>query len=167
LESIILDEISIEMSILINTTEYYSETFTIEVIPKFELISVSFPNKVPQGSIAYLIIIIQNNQENPEDFSLYINGKNSPTNLPELSSGENRIVVKITPTINPYEFGIKKYKILLKDSQEDEIGRFYFEVRIALSTLNFIIFYLAPIIVPIGIILFFKNKDIKHKKLRR
>ena len=89
------------------------------------------------------------------------------TNIPELTTGENTIVVKITPTINPYEFGIKKYKIVLKDSQDDEIERFYFELMIELSTLNFVIFYLVPILVPIGIILFFKNKDIKHKKLRR
>ena len=122
---------------------------------------------MPQGSNAYLIIVIQNNQENPEDFSLFINGKNTATNLPELITGENTLVVEFTPTINPYEFGIKKYKIVLKDSQDDEIERFYFEITIELSTLNLIIFYLAPILVPIGIILFFKNKDIKHKKLRR
>jgi len=166
-DSIINDTIMIKMRILINITEYYSETFTIEITPRFELISVFFPESVPQGTHAYLIITIQNNQENTEAFSLYINGKRVGTNIAELITGENRIVAQVMPTINPYEFGVKKYRVVLKDSTDEEIERFYFEVAIELSTLNLVIFYILPIIVPIGIILFFKNKDIKHKKLRR
>ncbi|MFX0103885.1 MAG: hypothetical protein ACFE75_00135 [Candidatus Hodarchaeota archaeon] len=167
LESITDETIKIKMNILINTTEYYSEVFTIQIIDKFEILSVSFPERVPQGVLAYLIIIIRNNQENSEPFSLYINGEGIATNIVELNTGENRIFVQIMPTINPYEFGIKKYRIVLKDSVEEEFARFYFEVAIELSTLNLIIFYVLPIIIPIGIILFFKNKDIKFKKLRR
>ncbi len=166
-DSIINDTITIKMSILINTTEYYSETFTIEIIPRFELISVYFPESIPQGTHAYLIIKIQNNQENSEVFSLYINGEKVGTNIDELISGENTIVASVIPTINPYDFGVKTYRVILKDSTDEEIERFYFEVAIELSTFNLVIFYLLPIIVPIGIILFFKNKDIKHKKLRR
>ncbi|UCD01579.1 MAG: hypothetical protein JSV23_00710 [Promethearchaeota archaeon] len=167
LKSIINDTIEIKMSILINKTEYYSEIFDVEIIPKYELISVSFPESIPQGVHAYLIIIIQNNQENSELFSLYVNGERVSTNIAELNTGENRILAQIMPTINPYEFGVKKYRIVLKDSLDEEIGRFYFEVTLELSTLNLVIFYLLPIIIPIGIILYFKNKDIKHKKLRR
>lgn len=167
LESITDDIIEIKMRILINTTEYYSEVFTVEILDKFEILIVSFPESVPQGDHAYLIIIIQNNQEKSEQFSLYINGERLDTNIAELNIGENRIVAQVMPTINPYELGVKKYRVVLKDSADEEIERFYFEVTIELSTLNLVIFYILPIIVPIGIILFFKNKDIKHKKLRR
>ena len=155
------------MSILINTTEFYSEEFVVEIIPKFELISVAFSEKIPQGTPAYLIIVIQNNQENSEDFSLYLNGKRISTNLEQLGTGENRIVAKIISSINPYELGTKNYRFVLKDSSDIEIERFYFEIVLEVSILNLILFYIIPIVVPIGLIIFFKNRDIKHKKLRR
>ncbi len=167
LESILNDTIRIEMKISINTTEYYSEIFTVEIIPKFEIISTTFPKSIPQGKTAYLIIIITNNQEISEAFSLYINDIKIGTNIADLNTGENIIVAKIVPTINPYEFGIRSYRVKLTDSKDQEIALFYFGVSLELSTLNLILFYLLPGIVPIGIILYFKNKDIKHKKLRR
>ncbi len=167
LESNTNETIRIKMSILINTTEFYSEEFAVDIIPKFELISVAFAKKIPQGAPAYLIIIIQNNQENSEDFSLYLNGKIISTNLEELGTGENRIVAKIIPSINPYELGTKNYRFVLKDSSDIEIERFYFEIVLGVSILNLILFYIIPILVPIGLILFFKNRDIKNKKLRR
>ena len=167
LKSISNETIRIKMSLLINTTEFYSKEFAVEVVPKFELLSVNFAEKIPQGSPAYLIIIIQNNQENSEEFSLYLNGKRISTNLEVLGTGENRIVAKVTPSINPYEFGTKNYRFVLKDSSDIEIERFYFEIVLELSILNLVLFYIIPILVPIGLILFFKNRDIKHKKLRR
>ncbi len=166
-ENIIYDTIDIEMSITINKTIYYTETIVIEILPKFEIISVSFPKKVSQGSTAYFILIIKNNCEESEVFSLYVNNKKVSTNINLLALGENRIVKKITIPFNPYEFGSKSYTFLLKDSSGEDIAQFYFEITIELSTFNLIIFYFLPIIVPIGIILYFKNKHIKIKKLRR
>ncbi|MFX1391925.1 MAG: hypothetical protein ACFE9Z_17810, partial [Promethearchaeota archaeon] len=167
LNNITDDTISIKMSILIQNTEFYSESFEIEILPKFELISVGFPEKIPQGKPAYFILIIENNQEDSEEFSLYLNGKPISTNLDELNTGENRIVAKLTPSINPYEFGTKSFRFMLKDGSDNEIGRFYFKTNLELSALNLILFYVLPIIVPVGLILFFKNRDIKHKKLKR
>lgn len=165
--SITNETIRIKLRILINTTEYYSSIFSVNILQKFEIISASFPSNVPQGEEAYLIIIIRNNQEIPEPFSLYINGLKFKSNLDVLNTGENTIATQIIPTINPYEFGVKTYKVELKDSEDIEIASFYFEVNLELSTLNLILFYVLPIIIPIGIVLFYKNKYIKHKKLRR
>jgi len=167
LENIRSDTINIKMSISINTTEYYTEILIVEVIPQYEIKSVSFPRKIPQGTEGYLIIVIQNNHKNSEEFSLTINGKIVATNINELAYGENRIVKKIIPTINPYELGKKSYQIALKDSSDQEIAQFYFEVQLELSILNLLLFYVLPILIPVGIILFFLNKDIKNKKLRR
>ena len=167
LESIIDDVITIEMKITINTTEYYSEILTIEIIQKFEIISATFPESISQGNTAYLILIIKNNQENSESFSLYINGIKFGTNIAEMNTGDNVIVAKLVPTINPYEFGIRQYRVKLTDRMDQEIALFFFEVSLELSTVNLVLFYFLPSIVPIGIILYFKNKDIKHKKLRR
>ncbi|MFX1311209.1 MAG: hypothetical protein ACFFHD_01170 [Promethearchaeota archaeon] len=167
IENAKIDSFEIEMNITQNATVYYSEILTIEFIPKFEIISTSFPNAISQGASAYLIILIQYNKEIPENFSLYINNKLVETNIDEFVYGENRLVKKIVPTINPYEFGTKSYNIELKDYSEATIAQFYFEVVLELSTFNFIIFYLLPCIIPIGIILYFVNKEIKHKKLTR
>jgi len=167
LDSLTNNTISIKMEILINTTKFYSRIFTVEIIPKFEILSATFPSTIPQGEVAYLIIIIQNNQEESETFSLYINNIKQKTNLIELIKGENLIMTTITPSINPYEFGIKKYRVVLKDSEDSDIALLYFELSLELSNLNLILFYILPIIVPIGFILYFKNKHIKHKKLRR
>jgi len=167
LENIENDIIRIEMNILQNTTIYYTEELTLEIIAKFEIISVSFPGRIPQGAPAYFIATIKNNLENSEAFSLYINGKLVQSNINELIPGENRIEKKIIPTHNPYEFGTKIYRVILKDSNNNEIAKFYFKVVLELSTFNLIIFYLLPVIIPIGIMLYFLNKQIKHKKLRR
>jgi hypothetical protein len=165
--SITNNTIRIRMRILIGTTEYYSRIFTVEILQKFEIISATFPNTIPQGEEAYLIIILRNNQEDPEPFSLIINGVKTKSNLDELNTGDNTILAQVIPTINPYEFGVKPYRVLLKDSEDTEIASFYFEVNLELSTLNLILFYVLPIVIPIGIILYYINKFIKHKKLRR
>jgi hypothetical protein len=167
LEDLKSEIIRVEMRILQNTLVYYTEELTIEIIPEFEVISFSFPGQISQGSPASLIIIIQNNKEVFESFSLFINGRNVQANIDELIPGENWITKDIIPTNNPYELGTKVYRIVLKDSENEEIALFYFEVVLELSTFNLIIFFLLPGIVPIGIILYFLSKEIKHKKLRR
>jgi len=161
------DSIKVEMSILQNTTVFYTEELTIEIIPEYEIISVSFPGQISQGSHASLIIIIQNNKGIFESFSLFINGRIVQANIDELIPGVNWIMKDIIPTINPYELGTKVYRIVLKDSENEEIALFYFEVVLELSTFNLIIFFFLPSIIPIGIILYFLSKEIKHKKLRR
>ncbi|MHA2392370.1 MAG: hypothetical protein ACXAEX_10370 [Promethearchaeota archaeon] len=167
LEDIRNDTIKIEMNILQNSTVYYTTEMTVEIIPKFQIISVSLPEAITQGSPAHFIAVIQNNQENSEEFSLDINGKLVQANINELIPGENRIVKIISHTNNPYEFGSKIYRIIIKDNKGEEIARFYFRIYIELSTFNLVIFYLLPAIIPIGILIFFVNKEIKHKKLRR
>lgn len=167
LENIVNDTIKIEMNVLQNTTLYYTDILFIEIIPKFEILSVSFPVEISQGAPAYFISNIKSNLGDPEGFSLILNGKIVQSNIDELIPGENRIVKRIIPTNNPYEFGVKVYEIILEDSENEEIARFYFKVKIELSTFNLVIFYLLPCIVPIGIILYFLNKQIKHNKLRR
>ncbi|MFW9867829.1 MAG: hypothetical protein ACFFEN_17175 [Candidatus Thorarchaeota archaeon] len=166
-ETIKTRSIQIKMEILQNTTVYYKEVLSIELIPKYEIISASFPEISTQGANAYIIIIIKNNLHTAEEFSLFINGREVQTNINELVYGENRIVKSIVPTKNPYDFETKSYRLLLMDSADEEIVRFYFTVSLQLSTFNFVIFYLLPSIIPIGIILYFVSKEIKHKKLRR
>jgi len=167
LEDIKSDIIRVEMEILQNALVYYTEELVIEIIPEFEVISFSFPGQISQGSPASLIIIINNNKDVFESFSLSINGRDVNANIDELVPGENWIIKSFIPTNNPYEFGSKVYRIVLKNSENGEIAKFYFKVVLQLSTFNLTIFYLLPSIIPVGVILYFLSREIKHKKLRR
>jgi len=159
--------IQIDMDIMKQDTVYYEETLNIEVVSKFEIISITFPSTAPQWDYAHLIIKIDNNKDDAEDFTLTINGVAVSTNINKLVSGENQITTSILSTLNPYEFGTKTYNIVLRDSSGEIIGLYYFELTLELSPLGLFLCYILPILIPIGIVLYYKNQDIKNKLLRR
>ena len=159
--------VNVTMKISKGDTEFYSKQFNVEIIAKFEIISASFPETILQGSAAQFILIIQNNLDVSEPFTLYVNGEPVETNLDGLGPGTNRIVVEVIPSINPYDFGKKSYTFEIKDSSNEPIVKYYYEVQMELSSFNLVIFYILPILIPIGIILIYKNKEIKNKMLRR
>ncbi len=162
-----VESTEIEMSISKGDEIFFTKQFSVTILPKLSLIRDSFPSQVPQGETAWLILIIQNNQKEPENFSLYINGEQVETNLIKLYPGENRIVKEITPSLNPYAFSTKEYNVEIKDSQGNTFVKLYYEVQIILSPVNLLIFYLLPMIVPVGIVLFYKNKEIKSYILKK
>jgi hypothetical protein len=148
-------------------TIFYERQFNVEIIPKFEIISVSFPDTIEQGVAAQFILIIQNNQDKSEAFTLFVNGNPVTTNLNGFGPGINRITFEIIPSINPYDFGKKSYIFELKDGSNSPIASYYYEVQLELSSFNLIIFYILPVLIPISIVLIYKNKELKHKLLRR
>ncbi len=159
--------VNVTMKISKGDTEFYSKQFNVEIIAKFEIISASFPETILQGSAAQFILIIQNNLDISEPFTFYVNGISVDTNLNGLGPGTNRLVVEVIPSINPYDFGKKSYTFEIKDSLNEPIVKYYFEVQMELSSFNLVLFYILPILIPIGIILIYKNKEIKNKMLRR
>jgi hypothetical protein len=161
------DLLNITMAISKGETKFYTRQFFVEIIPKFEILSVSFPEIVEQGVTAQFILTIRNNQDNSESFTLYVNGEKVATNLNGLGPGINRIVYEVLPSINPYDFGKKYYIFELQDSSNNPITKYYYEIQLELSVFNLIVFYILPILIPICIALIYKNKEIKHKLLRR
>ncbi|MHA1458494.1 MAG: hypothetical protein ACTSQR_02400 [Promethearchaeota archaeon] len=159
--------LNVTMKISKGDTDFYSEQFNVEIIAKFEIVSASFPETILQGSTAQFILIIQNNLDVSESFILYVNGVAVETNLNGLGPGINRMVAEVIPSINPYDFGKKSYTFEIKDSLNEPIVEYYFEVQMELSSFNLVIFYILPVLIPISIILIYKNKEIKNKMLRR
>ncbi|MFX1384986.1 MAG: hypothetical protein ACFFBP_21360 [Promethearchaeota archaeon] len=161
--------IEIDMSISVGKTPLNPEpeTLVIEIVPILEIISIEFPEKTTQGTYAYLIIYIQNNQESSEEFTLFINDEKIDTEIDELSPGENRIEHKIVSTWNPYEIGTKVYLIEIEDSSGEVVYKDYFETEIQVSAIYLIVAYILPILAILGVILYYKSKEIKHKLLRR
>ncbi len=159
--------VNVTMEISKGSTVFYTKQFYVEIIQKFEILSVFFPEIISQGVVAQFIMMIQNNQEQSESFTLYINGAPVETNIDGLGPGINRIVAEVIPSINPYDFGIVSYTFELRDSSGETVAQYYFEVRLELSPSNLVFFYIVPILIPIGVILLYKNKEIKHRLLRR
>ena len=159
--------VNVTMKISKEDTIFYTKQFYVEIIDRFEILSATFPETILQGSVAQFILIIQNNLDVSESFILYVNGVPVETNLNSLGPGINRIAAEVIPSINPYDFGKKSYTFELRDSLNEPIVMYYFEVQMELSSFNLVLFYILPILIPIGIILIYKNKEIKNKMLRR
>jgi len=159
--------VNVTMEISRGSTVFYTKQFYVEIIEKFEILNVFFPEIISQGVAAQFIMMIQNNQEQSESFKLYMNGAPVETDIDGLGPGINRIVAEVIPSINPYDFGIVSYTFELRDSSGETVVQYYFEVRLELSPSNLFFFYIVPILIPIGVILLYKNKEIKHRLLRR
>lgn len=160
---------SIEVHMIITKSDkvFYNQSFSIQIVKKLEVIKASFPSSVSQWSSAEFVLILRNNKRTAESFSLYINGKLTQTDLNQLTPGENRIEESVVPALNPYDFSVKSYHIILKDSDGVEELSFYYEVQVLLSVMNLFLFYVLPIVSVLVIVLYFKNKEIKTKLLRR
>jgi len=161
------DNINVTMKISKGETNFYIRQFNVEIIQKYEILSVSFPEILEQGTEAQFIFIIQNNQDKSELFTLLVNGDQVETNINGFGPGINRVVFEVIPSINPYDFEKKSYTFELRDSSNNLIARYYYEVQLELSSFNLIVFYILPVVIPICIVLIYKNKEIKHKLLRR
>jgi len=167
LEDIDENLIDIKISILKGNTVFQEEIITIEIVPILEIISISFPEKVPQWEYAHLIIIIQNNLDSSQDFSLFINGEQIALQIESLGPGENRIDYSFIVSYNPYDFTEKHFIIVLKDNTEEVISKHYLKAKIEISSLSLLTCYILPFLVPIGIILFYKNRNMRYNLLKR
>jgi hypothetical protein len=158
------EEIQINILISRNNTIYYNNTITIQIINSFELSALFYPSSVTQGSSAQFICTINNNKETNEIYALYVNGEIS---YGVLVPAQNRIEVDLEPIKNPYDISTKTYEIAMFDSSGRGIFQFFFKTQIQVSTMNLVIFYILPILIPIIIVLFFINKKIKTDRLKR
>ena len=164
-ENIIQNSITFNFEITKGNTILYSSTNEIEILPELEILSATFPKVVSQGEKATFILIINNNRDSSIPYSLIINGE---TNLSGgLAPGENRIQADVLPTLFPYDFFDKTYIFQLRDGSGQIITQYYYKISIVASPTNIILFYVLPVAIAIGIILFYKNKELRHNQLRR
>ncbi len=165
--NILEDTINIKMEVSKNNTIIVSTSLTVEILPKFKIISFNFPEKISQGVPAYLSLIIVNNQQNSEKIALILNDEKVSLEDSELLPGRNKIEYEFIPSTNPYDFQKKGYKFGLEDNSGNVILEQFFEVEFNINPTNLILFYLFPIIIPIGIVLYYKNRYLKLKIVRR
>jgi hypothetical protein len=158
------DTIQVEIRISKGDTTFYTKSITLEVVDIIEIVDCSFSNSATQGSSAYLVLIVKNNLKGSQEYTLYINSWKITGSL---EPGENTIRKSVVPTINPYDFTPKTYSIKLYDQQSNEVYRNSFTVYMELSVMFLVLCYILPILAPIAIVIYFKNKQVKMDKLRR
>ncbi|MFX1385051.1 MAG: hypothetical protein ACFFBP_21690 [Promethearchaeota archaeon] len=166
--------IIIVMSLSKGSITYYNETMSITIVPALEIIRTTYPRTVTQWDYSNLIIKIENNRKQVEDYTLTIVEQNPLFGVPnsitiegQLAPGINRIQAQIFSTLNPYDFGVKNYLFELRDSNGELIESDFFEVSIELSTSALFFCYIIPITIPFIIILIYLSKNLKNKQLRR
>lgn len=158
------DTIQVEIRISKGDTTFYTKSITLEVVDIIEIVDCSFSNSATQGSSAYLVLVVKNNLKGSQEYTLYINSWKITGSL---EPGENTIRKSVVPTINPYDFTPKTYSIKLYDQQSNEVYRNSFTVYMELSVMFLVLCYILPILAPIAIVIYFKNKQVKMDKLRR
>ena len=167
-EIIIQNSIDVNFEISKGNTILYSRTTEIAILPELEILSVAFPQAVSQGEKATFAMVIRNNRDSSIPYSLSvlsINGESIHSG--GLAPGENRVQAEVLPTLFPYDFFDKTYIFQLKDDSGEIITQYYYKISINVSPTNIILFYVLPVGIAIGIILFYKNKELKHNQLRR
>jgi hypothetical protein len=79
--------------------------------------------------------------------------------------GETRFVVELDKKIrNPYNVGEEVYEIEIVDNLGKILATKVITVNIKPSTLNIFLFYVLPILIPVGIIVYFKYKELEQLK---
>ena len=162
-----VNSITIDMSISKGNAVYHSEQLTVKIVHSLEIISIEFPEEVPHWVSPTLILYIQNNHRYEIEFDLFINEEKFEIDKEVLIPGENRIELNLPLSWNPYDIGRKTCKIEIEDDSEDVIVKDSFEYELQITAIDLIFFYICPIAFLVGIILYYKNKLIKHKLLKR
>ncbi len=162
-----VNSITIDMSISKGNAVYHSEQLTVKIVHSLEIISIEFPEEVPHWVSPTLILYIQNNHRYEIEFDLFINEEKFEIDKEVLIPGENRIELNLPLSWNPYDIGRKTCKIEIEDDSDDVIVKDSFEYKLKITAIDLIFFYIMPIAFPVGIILYYKNKLIKHKLLKR
>jgi hypothetical protein len=82
-----------------------------------------------------------------------------------VSFGESRFTIDMdNPIRNPYNIGEESYQIIIKDVTDKTLASKVISVNIKPSTLNIFIFYVLPVLIPIGVIIYFKYKELEQIK---
>ncbi len=163
-ENINSNTIEVDIVISKGDTINYNKSIVLQLINAFEVIDCYFSESVSQASPAYLILVIKSNKKSIQDYSLSINDKRFTGSL---LPGENTIIKTVIPTLNPYDFSTKTYSVFLYDGNSNEIYRNQFLVKVNLSVMYLVLCYILPIVVPIIIVIYLKNKQVKIDRLRR
>ncbi len=142
---------------------FYSKTFNIESVQEIEILSISGSTNVIHGQAPLISLELINNNFTAKTLTLKVNGVIRSTF--SVSWGQNIKHIPIASLIlNPYDLTQKTYNVEILNENGGILATHTVTTNITPSAFNVFMFYALPIIIPIGIILFFKKKDLEYDK---
>jgi len=145
-------------------TVIFHQEFTILAVPEIEiLVLYSDQLQILQGQTPSITVRIQNYNSSAKQIRILSNGdliteKTIPT-------GETGFLVELgRPIRNPYNIGEETYELTILDGTGEILATKVIMVNVKPSTLNIFLFYVIPILIPVGIIVYFKYKEFEQIK---
>lgn len=142
----------------------YSQEFTINAVPEVDILEINSDNlKVIQGQSPTVTIRLFNYNESVKQIRVTSNGNEVLNRV--VPTGESLIQVNMAkPIRNPYNIGELIYELNIYDSLGNLLATKVITVDIKPSPLNIFLFYVLPILIPIGVVVYFKYKESEQNK---
>ena len=152
------------VSVWRDETIIFTKSLTIQAVPEIEILNIYSGNlQVIQGQAPTVTLQLFN--YNSSSKQLYIKSNGDEVMGKIVSHGESRFAVELgSPIRNPYNLGEEIYQIEIFDELGNKLATKVITVNVKPSTLNIFLFYVLPILIPIGVILYFKYKELEQIK---
>ena len=150
----------------INLSKYgetiYNKNYTINFVPSLIINKISSSSVVIHGQKPILSLEIQNYNMTPQKITVKINGQISWSNYAYF--GENRFNIDLDkPYFSPYNIQPNQYFVEIYKG-DILIAKEYITISHQISIMELCIFYIAPIAIPLVVVVFFKYKQIEFEK---
>jgi hypothetical protein len=149
-----------------NDTVIFSDVFSIQAVPEIEILEIySDGLQVIQGQTPTVTVRLRNYNTTSQQIYIDSNGVQVLDRL--VSFGESHFRVELgKPIRNPYNIGKEVYEVKIYDESKlnPPIATKVVTVDIKPSTLNIFLFYVLPLLIPVGVIVYFKYKELEQIK---
>ncbi|TFG21198.1 MAG: hypothetical protein EU530_01010 [Promethearchaeota archaeon] len=142
----------------------FTQNLSIQAVPEIEILSITTQTlSLLQGQAPTVTIRLFNYNSTYKQIFVKSNGVQVLDKT--VIFGETRFVVELDKNIrNPYNVGKEVYEIEIVDNLGKILATKVITVNIKPSTLNIFLFYVVPILIPVGIIVYFKYKELEQLK---
>jgi hypothetical protein len=142
----------------------FTQTLSVQAVPEIEILSITTQElSILQGQAPSVTVRLFSYNSTYKQIFVNSNGKQVLDKT--IVFGETRFLVELDNKIrNPYNVGEAVYEIEIVDSLGNILATKVVTVNVKPSTLNIFLFYVLPLLIPIGIIVYFKYKHLEQLK---
>ncbi len=142
----------------------FTQDLSIQAVPEIEILSITTQSlNLLQGQAPTVTVRLFNYNSSYKQIFVKSNGVQVLDKT--VIFGETRFVVELDKKIrNPYNVGEEVYEIEIVDNLGKILATKVITVNIKPTTLNIFLFYVLPILIPVGIIVYFKYKELEQLK---
>lgn len=159
-----IGELEFQITIWRNSTLIFTQNFTIQGVPEIDILSINPSNtQVIQGQAPKASIRVYNYNNSVKQLLANSNGIQVMDTI--IASGETTVMIDLgRPIRSPYNIGEERYELVITDEEGTILASKVIMVDVKPSTLNIFLFYVVPILIPIGAIIYFKYKQLEQEK---